>query len=266
MENRFSVAEVLGLQQVKGDVGIEIEIEGKNPFPAVRDYWRSEHDGSLRGYSMEYVMRNPSNIKDVKKKVEYLKDKIDREGSKPVFSERAGVHAHVNVQHMTPNQVITMAMVYYCMETPLVRYCGENREGNHFCLRLQDADYVVDVLETTLRERNLRYLDSEDIRYASLNFCSLFKYGSIEFRAMETQPDFSKIVEWAEMLVRIRDYACKLESLSSIPFEISASGPTGWAKGILGEELFKLVNSPDFDMQVMRCMRPLQHLFYLKKD
>lgn len=262
------IRELLDLRRCKGDVGIEIEVEALRRLPTMAEdsEWRSETDGSLRGYSMEYVLRKPCPIGKVEKYIDNLKELIALQGSKPQYSERAGVHVHVNVQEMTTNQVLTMAMVYYCMEASLVRYCGPDREGNHFCLRVQDADYVIDVIEQALRNRNLRYLDSEDIRYASLNFCALFRYGSLEFRAMETNPEFSKIAEWAKMLVAIRDYSLKLNSFEEIPFKISAQGPTGWAKEVLGDELFALINEPDFDQGVMRCMRPIQHLFYMKKD
>ena len=260
------VAELLGLRNTKGDVGIEIEMEGKSRFPyEISKWWKAEEDNSLRGYSVEYVMKKPMPLDLVGDALDLLKEEIQLHGSKPVYSERAGVHVHVNVQDLTMDQVFCTAMVYYCLEKALVRYCGENREGNHFCLRVQDADYVLDVIESALIHRNLRFLDTEDIRYASLNFCSLFKYGSIEFRAMETRPDFSKIKEWASMLVAIRNYARELEDYERIPAELSGSGPTGWARQILGDELFNLINYPEFDRDVMRCMRPIQHLFHMKK-
>ena len=263
-----NIRQLLDLRSCKGDVGIEIEVEALRRLPTMPDdsEWRSETDNSLRGYSMEYVLRKPIKIEKVGKSIENLREYVALAKSSPKYSERAGVHIHVNVQEMTSNQVFTMAMVYYCMESSLVRFCGPDREGNHFCLRLEDADYVVDVLESALRNRNLRYLDSEDIRYASLNFCSLFRYGSLEFRAMETTPNFDKVEEWAKILVAIRNYACKLESFDQIPARISGQGPTGWAKEVLGDELFALINEPDFDQRVMRCMRPIQHLFYMKKD
>lgn len=210
-------------------------------------------------------MSEPSHIGDVEKKLTYLMEKVEESNCAPKYSERAGVHVHVNVQELTTKQVLTMAMVYYCLENPLVKYCGDNREGNHFCLRLKDADFVVNLLEHTMVEKNLRYLHNEDIRYASLNFCSLFNYGSLEFRAMETQPDFSKILEWCQMLVAIRDYAVALGSSDQIPFDISAYSPSGWARRILGDKLFGLINHPEFDQDVMRSMRPIQHLLYMKE-
>lgn len=259
------IVDLLGLRACDGDVGVEIEMEGKNRFPYEIDkYWKAEEDGSLRGHSVEYVMRKPLPIDKVDEALEYLKEVLVAAKSKPVYSERAGVHVHVNVQQLTLHQTLTMAFVYYCLEYAMVRYCGENREGNHFCLRAFDAEGVIHTLENVLIENNARYLDDEEIRYASLNFCSLFKYGSLEFRAMETQPDFSKISEWSHMLVKLRDYAAKNEEVD-ILFEISSQGPTGWARSIFGEELFKHINFDGFDRSVMRCMRPVQHLFHFLK-
>lgn len=259
-----NIGQIFGFNVYKGDVGIEIEMEGHKRFPQeFEKIWRSEDDGSLRGHSIEYVMKRPVPIDKVGISLDYLKEAIEAYGSKPKYSERAGVHVHVNVQDMNMEEVFNMALIYYCLETALVRYCGSNREGNHFCLRVQDAEGVLDCLEEAMRTKNLRNFDDENIRYASLNFCSLSKYGSIEFRAMETQPDFSKIKEWANMLYRIREYAKDKGKRSQILFNISSEGPTGWASEILGEELFKEINYPDFDRDVIRCMRPLQHLFFI---
>lgn len=47
----------------KGDVGIEIEVEGKNLPKHFEKYWRVEADGSLRGEdNAEYVLEKPSPL------------------------------------------------------------------------------------------------------------------------------------------------------------------------------------------------------------
>lgn len=261
----LNIRDIVGLNKVGGDVGVEIEMEGNCRFPwEISKYWKAEEDGSLRGYSVEYVMRQPMELKKVKSALNLLKEEMAAYGARPVYSERAGVHVHVNVQELTLKQVISTALVYYCLEHALVRYCGENREGNHFCLRAEDAGFIIDAVESVIQRGRMNALNNEDIRYASLNFCSLVKYGSLEFRSMETQPDLSKILEWSTMLVSLRDYAKDLKDYTEIPTDISAYGPTGWARKVLGEEMFNLINYPEFDRDVMRCVRPIQHLFYMK--
>lgn len=258
-----TICELLDLKTCKGDVGIEVEMEGLTPFPYdISKWWRAEADGSLRGHSVEYVMKRPAPINGVGPALELLKAEITAGGGSPIYSERAGVHVHLNVQKLTVKQVFATALTYYCMERSLVRFCGDNREGNHFCLRVQDAEYVLRLLENAITRDSLSYLDNEDIRYASLNFCSLFKYGSLEFRSLETQPDFAKIEDWAKIVVAIRDYAMKVDNLYEIPVEISSLGPTGWVRSVLGDDLFNVINYDELDVHVLSCMRNVQHLLY----
>lgn len=259
------VVDIFNLIPVEGEVGVEIEMEGENEFPYrgnLEKYWRATEDGSLRGYSAEYVMKQPLELKDVPEALDILSKAIERKGTSPVYSERAGVHVHVNMQQCSVTQVYAMAFTYYCLEHALTRFCGENREGNHFCLRLKDASYTEVLLRESMRVRNFRVLMDDNIRYSALNWCSLAKYGSLEFRSMETMPDLSKIYDWCDMLLRIKRYAMDINEYSEIPMHISGEGPTFWAKNILGERLFNLIDFPDFDNMVYECMRPIQPLFY----
>lgn len=258
-----TIAQLFDFHPIDADVGIEIEMEGNTDFPSTGKYWNLERDGSLRGFSAEYVMI-PLARKEVDEAITHLQTCLKNNCVKIQYSERAGVHVHVNMLNYTLKNVFTLALLYYCFERVLVRYCGPNREGNHFCLRICDADYVVDSLQLAMKDGVIRYMNDEDMRYASLNFCSMFKYGTLEFRAMETQPDLSKILEWTDMLLALREFATGIEQYSEIPELISAHGPTGFAKRVFGEELFALLNYPEFDNDVMHSMRPIQHLLYMK--
>jgi hypothetical protein len=260
-----TIANRLGLiTPIKGDVGIEIEIEGKNAFPVVDSHWRSEADGSLRGYSMEYVLGSPIPVGEVEEVLSYLKQQIQNAKSNPYHSFRAGVHVHLNVQPYTLKKVGDIAAVWYCLEKPLVRFCGSNREGNLFCLRQEDAEYAKLRLIDCLSSDDLVGLDTDNIRYAALNFKSIPRYGSLEFRSMETMPDFSKILEWCQMLVAIRNYALSIDNRGDIAYEVSYYGPEHWAKKVLGENLFKLINYESIEKDILRSLRFTQDLIYME--
>lgn len=264
--NSLTIRELLGVRKKTGDVGIEIEMEGNHAFPIeVGPSWRYEEDGSLRGYSCEYVLKRPHKIENVPKLLSRLKKRLKEFGSNINYSERAGVHVHVNVQEMTETELYHFALTYYCLETTLMNFCGPNRVGNHFCLRAKDAEYVLLVLKRAVK-RNLGHLEDERIRYASMNFNSLFKYGSLEFRGMETLPSLEKIEDFCHILLRLRDYSMGKEDFTSIPFDISGLSPLGWARQVLGEELFKLVKTPDMEQNIMEDCRFVQDLFYLRRE
>ena len=259
-----TIKQFLGLNTATGDVGVEIEVEAKSELhtPPISSKWRREEDGSLRGYSAEYVTKTPVDKSIVPTLLDELRAGFSETKCGPKQTYRAGVHVHVNVQQMTAEQVIRFALLYYCFEDVLVRFCGETREGNHFCLRIRDAEGPLVVIEGLRYEKNITKLHSDRYRYSSLNFCALFKYGSIEFRAMETRPDLSKINEWVEMLVALRDYSLKLDSRTSIPERMSYLGPEAMLYEIIGESNYNLVYYKDMERDILRSMRLTQMAIY----
>lgn len=254
------VRDFLGLTKCEGDVGVEIEVEARKPLPTPcpTSNWRREEDGSLRGFSAEYVMNKPVSAKVASEMLDFLRNLVSDTGSQPVQSYRAGVHVHVNVQEMTMEEVVRFALLYYCFEDVFVKYCGESREGNHFCLRIRDAESPLHILEMATYEKSLLKLNNDIFRYSSLNFCALFKYGSVEFRAMETREDFSKIEEWVEMLLALRDYSLKLKSRSEIAERMSYLGPEALLYEIVGEKNYKLLAFNGMEQQILQSMRGLQ--------
>ena len=259
------IQNLLSLNPTVGDIGVEIEMEGSSEFPVFGSSadWRKEHDGSLRGHSAEYVFRKPLSLEKAKKAVTKLKSTLDNNGNKIIYSERAGVHVHVNCQHMTVEQVIRYASLYYCFETVLTKFCGEWREGNHFCLRLQDAEAILFTLLQVTRQSKILKVNNDIYRYAALNFRSLGMYGSLEFRAMETQPDLSKINEWCDMLVAIREYAINnINSREDIAARMSFIGPEAFLAEVVGQDNFKLLEYQGMDRDILIGMREVQLLLH----
>jgi hypothetical protein len=191
----------------KGDVGIEIEVEGKN-LPQVDKYWKMEKDGSLRGEeNMEYVLAKPSSMKEADIALKYLNVMYKKFGSVVDDTVRAGVHVHVNVQHLNIVELYNFITIYIILEDVLTKFCGPHREGNLFCLRTGDAEFLLYALQEAAKTRRFRNLVSDDLRYASMNVKALGTYGSLEFRAMRGTRDLDLIYKWAEILHGLREVA-----------------------------------------------------------
>lgn len=232
-----NIVEILGVRGQTGDVGVEIEVEADNlPHPdTVSDYWRTERDNSLRGHSAEFVLNRPYNLDKVEAALDKLSEQFTVHGTRVRPTYRAGIHVHVNVQDLTPKQLITFVASYLMLEEVMISYCDKTRMGNHFCLRLSDAGYLLDVLATTIREGDLKALNTEDIRYASVNLTSLFKYGSVEFRALESTFDKDKILNWAGALKQLKDFSKTVALPTDILGEASAEGFEDYARKMLGK-------------------------------
>lgn len=223
-----------------GDVGIEIEVEGRNlPYP--EKYWKREQDGSLRGESAEYVLVKPLSLDQAAIALKSLAIDYKKAGAEIDDSVRAGVHVHVNVQTLNIVELYNFITLYLVLEELLVEFCGPTRVGNLFCLRSCDADFLVDSLKAAARGRRFRTLVDDNLRYASMNVKALGNYGSLEFRAMRSTTDFNLIHTWASILVGLREAAKQFGEPRDIINGFSEGEAIGFLDRVLGEhaDIFK---------------------------
>lgn len=246
------VKDVMHISQRKladGDLGVEIEVEGKNlPIPSGR-MWRCERDGSLRGEeSMEYVLTKPSTIAQVSAALDNLNDSYIAAGSRVDESIRAGVHVHVNCQKLTMKQLYTFMVLYMALENVLLKFCGEWREGNLFCLRCQDAEYLLNRLIAATRNGDyIGEFQDNNVRYGSMNVKALGDYGSLEFRAMRSTRDLSLILKWAKILLHLREISKEFSTPIDVVRGVSQMGCEKFLRLCLGEhaDLFLNIESVD---------------------
>lgn len=226
-----------------GDLGLEIEVEGRGlpPHQMVENYWNIEHDGSLRGEAREYVLRKPMSSEGKAEALANLDRAYIENATVVDESVRAGVHVHVNVQNLTMTQVFTYICAYNILEDLLVKFCGEYREGNLFCLRMKDADYLLWLLERVARqEERPQALGDDIVRYASLNVTALRKFGSLEFRSMRGTRDLALINTWADILLDMRNVSTEFENPKELYDWIVENGTEAFAKRFLGDN-FELI-------------------------
>jgi len=207
MAKEITVAEAFETKaRPAAEVGVEVEAESKRgaQFPANVSWWNMGHDGSLRGNGVEYALKTPSSYAMVEKKIIHLYKKI---GHLINPSDRAGVHVHLNFSHKGLNDILTFAVVYMIVENVLVKWCGEDREGNLFCLRNKDGAFNVQAILNAKAKKDLTRLGDNNYKYSALNFQSLGKFGTLEVRTLRTPTEAQIICQWVRMLISLRDYA-----------------------------------------------------------
>ena len=257
------LVEELNLTPVKGDVGIEIEMEGIGITRVdVSLHWNSTVDGSLRGECIEWVTRGPISAAHINKVLDYLSYKIKKNNSTLSPSGRCGTHIHINCQELTRVQVVNFISIYLIIEDILIKSFGSAREGNMFCLRCKDADYFVSNLIYAIKKGSFTHLPN-NIRYSSINPAALVKYGSLEFRAMPTPTDFSLISNWAHMFLRMREAAKVFTNTRDIVEGISNQGQIPFLQNIFGEYL-QLIECANMEDMVVDGCRRVQTIAYQK--
>lgn len=231
------VIEWFPLKKRVGEVGIEIEVEaGEHRTPMIENtYWFTGGDGSLRGNSAEYILKNPVKRKEIPKVLNNLKKLWKEQDVRFIKSVRTSTHVHINMQQQEFKEVISFFVLYSIFEDLFVKFCGREREGNLFCLRGRDAGFLIEHLVGISTNGNWNSLSDNNIRYASVNMAALAKFGSMEFRAMRGTSDFSQIKLWINMLLRLKDNALAYDNPRNILELFSQTGEHRFLEEIMGD-------------------------------
>lgn len=249
-----------------GNYGVEIEMEGdKLPRPgrsALFDkMWRVEKDGSLKaGENFEYVFNKPMTLAGTRAALTSL-DAMLRENKSTVFDTGyAGVHVHLNVQNFNKMELVTLATLWYILEDHIVAWCGEGRVGNQFCLSSGDAEGVLYNLFEAVTKKDWRHLNTDEIRYAALNWNSLFKYGSIEFRCMSSTRDMDRIYRFVQIIDRLSNISKDFETPVQVISALSMiDNDNEFIKHIMGEFADELYNEK---LSLYKTARQIQALVF----
>lgn len=246
------------------DIGFELEVEGRNLPHDVRDIgFRREHDGSLRGEeNAEYVFDGPVELKEAVHRITSIYRTMRMNEAVIDESVRAGIHVHVNMQNEDYKTLFNLIVLYYAFENMLTKMCGDGREGNLFCLRAGDAKAIVAAISNAISSADMQALRTDDLRYAALNVTSLFKYGSVEFRAMRTTPKVMEVVRWVKLVHQLREAARTFNNPTEVVEHISVNEIEGFTQRVFGQ-MFKYLKLYDgWEKDVMKGVRLAQHIAY----
>lgn len=232
-----------GRRRPKGNVfGLEIEVEGRNlPNDLETIKWKRVNDGSLRGAeSAEYVFAEPLGYEKLVQALDELQREFDRNGSRIDDSIRTSVHLHVNVSDLTVKQLYQFLCLYYMFEETLTQFAGPARIGNVFCLQAADAEFIVEQLVDAARKDRYFPGMTENNRYAAANLVAVAKFGSLEFRALRGTVDKKLILDWVNLIVRLKDYAIQKANPPQLIEEMSILGPQQLAREVFGKYVDRL--------------------------
>lgn len=233
---------LLGLKKeklVKGEVGIEIEVEGKNLPSVTQEHapapWVYKADHSLRGdENGEYVLKAPIKFSDVPGTLSKLWDHFEKCKTKFDDSNRTSVHIHLNCQDFHLNRLTAFCALHFILEEVLTEWCGEHRVGNLFCLRAKDAEAIITWLKKFIQNDG-EYTLPEGLHYAGLNAQALQKFGSIEIRTLRGVSDPNVIQDWVRIYERLYKLSAEFKNPEEICDWFSANGPTAFFERILGD-------------------------------
>lgn len=248
-------------------IGIEIELEGANlPNDGYLDGvktsggvgWLVKTDGSLRN-GLEYVIDGTCKNEDVPLLIHGLFSVFEKRGTRLVPSNRCSIHVHYNIGGLKVNAITSIFALWTVFEEPLLRWWGDARYKNHFCLSSKDENGSVEAWTTFLRTG--AFPEANGLRYTALNLVAIRKYGSLEFRGGGAVTSPEQGIIWTSFLYKLCEYAKdKYENPQNLAYDLSERGAAAILEDICGEEFedfFRQVlqTVPDFD----RCCRESFH-------
>lgn len=250
--------------------GIEVELEGKNfltPPDNVNLYWMGVKDGSLRcknpgDCALEYITRGPYPMPLIEKGITALFNYLTSPGVKVYESYRTSIHVHVNFAMETFRTIYNMMALSLIFDELLVSQNGEHRVGNNFCLRAKDAYGQVQSLLNSISKGNNFFDVPTNDRYSSINFASLFKFGSIEFRSLECTTHEGRLLHWIGTLGEMKKKAKTYTNPVEIIQQFSMLGPKQFLISVLGPYATKYTNVEGLDDMLFNGMRIAQDLAF----
>jgi len=237
----LNMAFMLGLKDKalqKGEVGIEIEIEGKR-LPGVScepppEPWLYKPDHSLRGAENgEYVLSKAIDFTEVPQALSKLWDVFEACKTKFDDSNRTSVHIHLNCQRWHLNRLASFAAINFILEEVLTEWCGEHRVGNLFCLRTKDAEAIVTWLKKFVQMDGTSEIP-DGLHYAGFNVNALQKFGSVEIRTLRGVSNPNVIQDWVGIYERLYNLSAEFKDPTEICDWFSAEGPTAFFERVLG--------------------------------
>lgn len=197
-----------------GEIGIEIETETKEPYdsPAMT-FWHVKEDGSLRNFGREYILKQPVKYN---KELDLCLDEfsVKTKSLKFLNTYTTSVHIHLNILNESFKTMGNFLTLYALFENLLIRYSGEDRLSNLFCLPIVDAEETYkNVINMFLNIEKKQYksvfLTTSTVKYAALNLGAIGNYGSLEIRSFRGETDIKIIKTWVSLLYSMMEYARK---------------------------------------------------------
>lgn len=245
----YPLYEILTKRLLKGAVGLELEVEGRNIPQALGDpTWMVVRDGSLRGAeNAEYVLAKPLPFDKALNAIDSLFDELKTNKAVLDISNRTSVHVHLNVLEFYANRLTALMALWVIFEDMLAHWSGEHRVGNLFCTRVKDTPGVINAIREML-DTDFARCPRENHHYAAMNCHAVAKRGSLEFRTLRgvTSPEPMKL--WVKFLQKIYEASDNYKDPRELVEQFSMQGPLQFMDNIFGEmnhEIRKGVNWSD---------------------
>lgn len=238
--------------------GLELELEKvqyKSHVMTIPATWIVTDDGSLKLDGVEFI--------SIPLKQLYLETELKRlyDGLENFKSTlRCSTHVHMNVRDFTLKELAGFVLLYQVFEKSFFKYVGLERWDNFFCVPLFEIPTIVG--------NALKCMESNQPsmtwkKYSALNLCPIWggdgskTLGTVEFRHMRGTGDIESIINWVNLIARLK-LAAKKMPLEEIKDHIKVMNTTSgyyWlVTEVFGQWASLLTDQPTFKEDVESCI------------
>lgn len=260
----FKDVSVRPIARLKPDVfGLEIELEGRGlAMPDISPF-TLHTDNSLRTFredaqALEYVFAEPLPYDETIAAIKKLFDYLNSEKAEVFDSYRTSIHVHLNFGLETYRTIYNLVTLSIIFDELFVSQNGRHRIGNNFCLRAKDAQNQVNHLVHLISNGHKIWEVNPDSRYSSVNFASLGKFGTVEYRSMECTTNLRRVQHWIDTLQALKVSSRTFEHPGIIIGNFSGFSKEEFVRQILGPCADFYLSVPGWEDMLHNGMRLAQ--------
>jgi len=261
-----TVSQTFGVPLVKGPMyGVEVELEGRNVPQVTKELalvgWLTKDDLSLKAGGIEFYFKGPQNLGLTEEAIRRLWKETAK--FEPMYTNRTATHVHYNISDLTIDKMYDLFTINLMFEELLLSYVDEERRGNMFCLSASDADAVLYNLIKDKKDGTFKVSGMFDsYKYGNLNFAAACKYGTIEYRSLQTPKHDRVLLDWVQCIHKINEFVRDNNQPAAEYIRgASIAGPATFAKSVLGDHI-KMFEANLVKDLMMRGIRNAQHVAF----
>lgn len=175
-------------------IGIEVEAENINTVAAKRlmpkfPFWTVTSDGSLKISGAEFIS-TPLSGQQIDYALNDLEEILAGSSEEILWSHRTSIHVHLNCSTLKVSQIDAIIALYALFEDVYFSMVAPHRKGNSYCFPITDVAPDQTIV-------------SKGVKYCALNTSTLYKYCTMEFRAMHGNNNMQLLRRWIQMCVKL---------------------------------------------------------------
>lgn len=179
----------------------------------VQKYFDAHIDGSLRQKGLEFTFKGPY----VGSRIIRAIDSMDACARALEFtgSYRTSLHIHLDMRDRTfPDDVVQFGAVYCLVESFLYQFVGHQRSFCNYCIpwhkHPQQFENFLTILRTHHVSNSAHVVQAmkhgKGNKYSGLNCFAIGDFGTVEFRHAPVTLQRDQIIQWINIIMRIKKW------------------------------------------------------------